>query len=1126
MIYFLGVLIYLCVFQLFTTSNSFQIDYAKLRVRNSYTQIEDAFPQDISDTMTLLRNNNIQNLPFDFSGEYHRNSIDDAYDTKVDFIWEKIEFDGDTSLQICFYDHGLCTIKLPDEDKQAYYSYNDGKILFRDKYFNTDLYSCEFIYTKVEDQIDLLQFVGALFSSDFQTSDPISAPTLDTTNDTNNGLRIDIYIPVELQKFFKDVIIPWEWEIFVTGVIFVISFIFLSSSASRLLKKTYKRRLLNSLFPKEHSWFGNNSPDDIYVSVKVFLQKGAREYNLLDYFSSAISNKESSVHVILGTAGSGKTFSLSRIALGILKGFNFSKKNGKIAFKKFKKLIPVILNCSEMAECKNDDDIIDSIYDKICFVAQKKRRRFSSSAKSSIKKTIMSYLSSGKFVLLIDGYDEITDIDTRLIFSYVLIKFMEEYKKCNYILTSRTQIYEEECFYNIPPEKTLYLSPLSKEQIHTFLSKWSFPKNKSGTELYRRIISTVQLESVVTNPLLLTMVVHTYSKSDFLFSGGRLTLYQQCCECLLKNWEVNKSLRKRLKRYTTLDNTELKMELLAVFAYYLYENGGSYIKEDELLKLWNDHSSSSIYFQGRTKDVLDDIINQSGLIENTSNGGLRFRHRSFFEYFVAIYMIKFKVLLNINNIDIHNESNILFFYLSMIDDESIVIEFITKNTKYAKLIQDILIERKIEDTCLIYNFTDIIVKTINFEDITQILSLGYMAQQYIEIRPTVKNVLTDVLYNCTSEQVKINTIIGLMLFCDKDYLCILLRDIDDINLYSLVQYAGDSLDDLAKEVMDLINDDQKIQFIELLAKTCRFEAICNIYNHDKKDIKDYAVIGFLYMAQEAPLLELLELLDNKKFYERASYECQKASKYLQNKYGWIENLSPDLTKNLFLLIYLSKQIIKDGFKPKKNLIKNQIAFLLSYIISEEDNILRNDLIDIQGFEVKSTSEFLYHWNKRKHNNSRNRFAGVVSIPALDFAITLVVFGMIFFQAIFYLIIYTEFNNIFNQGWDIQLDTLYSFSFLPPNSCYIVFVLDLFIFDRAIYSVLRKVDYGTFSVLLFITWALTLSFIYELFVQNFVFRIIAIISIIFVGILESVKHRNDYPSLKEPQHTELIKFLAR
>ena len=228
---------YLCVFQLFTTSNSFQIDYEKLRVRNDYTQKEDAFPQGISDTMTLLRDNNIQNLPFDFSGEYHRNNVDDAYNTNVDFIWEKIDLDGEISLQICFYEHGLCTIKLPDEDKQAYYVYNDRKILFRDRNFNADLYSCEFIYTKTENQIDLLQFIGDLFSSDFQASDPMPVPTLDTINDTNDGLQTDIYILVVVQEFFKDVIIPWWWGILATGVASVISFAFFSRRSSRLLKK-------------------------------------------------------------------------------------------------------------------------------------------------------------------------------------------------------------------------------------------------------------------------------------------------------------------------------------------------------------------------------------------------------------------------------------------------------------------------------------------------------------------------------------------------------------------------------------------------------------------------------------------------------------------------------------------------------------------------------------------------------------------------------------------------------------------------------------------------------------------------------------------------------------------------
>lgn len=1115
---FICLLAYLCISELFTTSNSFQIDYTKLHIRNDYSKDNDIFPQNISETMTLLRNNNLQESSFDFSGEYHRSDVDDTFGMGTDFVWERFSSEGDINLKICFHDDGSCILMLPDENKEVYYIYNDGEILFKDQYYNFDIYSCEFKYPNVEEQpvVDLFSSLV----SDFTTS----AITYDTN--VVNNIQVDTNAQVQsknrFQEFLENVIMPWGWEIIAGGMGSAILFVFIYNRTSQLLKKTYKRRLQESLFPQEHSWFGNNSPDDVYVSVKVFLHEGAKEYNLLDYFSSALSNNESDIHVILGNAGSGKTFSLSRIALGILEGFNFSKKDKKDTVKKLKKLIPIILNCSEMSECKNNDDIINSIYDKICIVSQKHRRNFFLSAQSHMRKIIMHYLSLGKFVLLFDGYDEVANTETRLAFSSVLIKFMEEYENCNFILTSRTQIYEKESFYNIPPEKTLYLSPLSKEQIREFLGKWSFPPNKSGTELYRRIINTVQLENVASNPLLLTMIAHTYSKSDFLFFGGRLTLYKQCCECLLKNWEVKKSLLKRIKRYTTLDNVELKIELLSLFAYYLYKNKYSYIKESDLLQLWNNHNCSSTYFHGKVKDVLDDIINQSGLIEKTDSNSLRFRHRSFFEYFVAIFMAKFtNTPININNI--LNDQNILFFYLSMVNDESIVIEFITKNTKYIKLIQEILIERKIKDNHLVCMVTDIIVKTINFEDIAQIQSLGYIAKQYIEVRPTVKSTFIDKLYNCTCEKIKVNIIIGLMIFCEKNSLCDLLKELNEINLQALVQYAGDVLNDLAKEIMELISNEQKILFIEFLAKTCRFEAIYNIYKQDSKDFKDLAVIGFLYMSHEASLLNWLEA---KKFYENASSECQISSQYLQNKYGWIEKESPNLTKNLFLLIYLSKEIIKGGFKPKKHLIKNQIAFLLSYIISEEESTMRDDLVDIQGFKVESISEFSYHWNRRKHNKEKGFVTtGHISIPTLNFAIVSIVFLLIFSQTLFYLNIYAKVSNIFYQGWDIQIDTLYNFSFLPFNACYIVFLLALFLVGWLIYSMLRKVNYGVFSILLFITCALMLSFIYELFVQNFVFRIISILSIIFVGFLESIKHRNNYPSFKEPQYSKILEFLA-
>ncbi|OJU13088.1 MAG: hypothetical protein BGN88_08640 [Clostridiales bacterium 43-6] len=1115
------LLSFLCGLKLYTSSSSFQIDYSKLQTRNDYQNRIDIVPQSISKSMVLLRNSNFHGLPFDLSGEYHREEIDPGateIETEngipmknINYMWKRNNSNGDTNLTIYFLNNYSCFIIFPSENMKQTYSfiYDNGKMELRDKYFNVDSYGCNFKYPNNKGAVVLNQSSGTYKPNNTQKNDAAGEQQQNWFHD-----------------FLNDAIIPWIWEIFAGGIGFIVVFIFIFNRTSQLLKKRYKHYLKEALFPEEHTWFGNNSPNDIYVSVKVYLNEGLKEFNLLNYFSAAISGKEAAVHAILGNAGEGKTFSISRVALGILNGFGFNKKSEKHIYKKVTNLIPIILNFSEISDSRSDDDIINYIYEKIHKVAKKKRGRLLTSTKGRVLRVITRYLSLGKFVIFIDGYDEIVNTETRLAFSNILMNFMSEYERCSFIITSRTQIYKEERFANILSQNTLYLSPLSNEQIREFLGKWSFPENKSGTELYQRIVNTVQLESVVKNPLLLTMIAHTYSNSNFSFLESRLNLYQQCCECLLKNWEDKKRMFKRLRRYTTLDNTELKMELLSLTAYHLYQNNSSNIKESKLLELWSDHCSEPVYYHGKSKDVLDDILNQSGLLEKTDDNHLRFRHRSFFEYFIARYMSKLEIdTLRLYN-NVQNEQNILFFYLSMIDDELVVTKFMEDNLNYTKLIQDILIERKIKNASVVRKVTIDILKSTNYRDITQLQALGYIAQQYNEVESLIKKNLSDKLSTCESEQIKVNIIVGLMIFCDKDFLYNLLSvHLEEINLNYLVQYSGDMIDDLAKEIIGLIIDEKiKIHFIELLARTYRFEAIYNIYKYGVGTDKDLATIGMLYMSREPALLDWLE---SKKFYESASEECKKDSRHLQDKYGWIENEFTDSAReNLFMLIHLSKNIIKDRLGLNIALIQNQIAFLLSYIISEEEDEVRSELINIKEFEVKSVVEFAYHWGRRK--KKRRLFFhlnGLVNISVLNRIIIYTIIALLFLQLIMYLFEHTKILDLFYIGWEIRFEHMKDISILPFNSFYFVFLFGLFFISGIINIFQRKKDYSTDSILLTIMLSLLFSFIYELVVQNITFRLTTITTILLVCFLEIVKHRNNYPSFKEPQYSKIIKYLA-
>lgn len=46
----------------------------------------------------------------------------------------------------------------------------------------------------------------------------------------------------------------------------------------------------------------------------------------------------------------------------------------------------------------------------------------------------------------------------------------------------------------------------------------------------------------------------------------------------------------------------------------------------------------------------------------------------------------------------------------------------------------------------------------------------------------------------------------------------------------------------------------------------------------------------------------------------------------------------------------------------------------------------------------------------------------------------------------------------------------------------------------------------------------------LFVQNFFLRMTTLVALLMVGYLEMIKHRNNYPSFKQPQYNRIIEYL--
>lgn len=184
----------------------------------------------------------------------------------------------------------------------------------------------------------------------------------------NDQVNEGFFINFFKSSLFINVISSWLWEITLSIIGSIFLYCIISKSAFRLIKRVYPQKLKNRLFPKEHSWFGNNEPNEIYIPARVYSKNKPKEYSLLDYFNNDLFNIPAT-YAIVGNAGEGKTFSLSIIALNLLKFFSFNKKKKIIR-------IPFIINFTDICDIKDNNDVIDCIYNNFCSVIGIKKHIF------------------------------------------------------------------------------------------------------------------------------------------------------------------------------------------------------------------------------------------------------------------------------------------------------------------------------------------------------------------------------------------------------------------------------------------------------------------------------------------------------------------------------------------------------------------------------------------------------------------------------------------------------------------------------------------------------------------------------------------------------------------------------
>jgi formylglycine-generating enzyme required for sulfatase activity/energy-coupling factor transporter ATP-binding protein EcfA2 len=270
-------------------------------------------------------------------------------------------------------------------------------------------------------------------------------------------------------------------------------------------------------------------------------------------------------------------------------------------------------------------------------------------------------LLDGKGLLLLDGFDEVTE--PRAVESVVALiqRLVQHYDACPIVVTCRLRDYRDNPARYLAGFAIEALAPLTNAQISRFVDRWYEETNASGrstlgkaSSLQRALNHRSELREMARLPLLLTMTTIVHAGKGEL-PTARALLYDACVRLLLLRWrEEHGDVLEQLD----LSHTSFgENDLLRVTARLGYEaqvgnvaplglHAPADLDGDAVRRVLRAEFSA---FAGTDPIRLDTLVSitmhaiatRNGLLlKQSGEGGERFSfpHRSFQEFLAGYYL--------------------------------------------------------------------------------------------------------------------------------------------------------------------------------------------------------------------------------------------------------------------------------------------------------------------------------------------------------------------------------------------------------------------------------------------------------------------------------------------------------
>ena len=332
--------------------------------------------------------------------------------------------------------------------------------------------------------------------------------------------------------------------------------------------------------------------------------------------------------MILGKPGAGKTTFLKHLAIQCIGGAFQAER------------VPVFITLKDFADIKEHPNLLEYL--------QRLLKGYSNEMEDI--STLTSLLKAGKFFVLLDGLDEVREIDSSRILREIK-QLSQQFPQNQFVITCRIAAKE----YTFEKFTEVEVADFNEEQIANFSQKWFHSKNDpvKAERFLEKLKQDEPILELATNPLLLTLLCLVFENVGS-FPSNRAELYEIGLDVLLKTWDVNRNIE-RDQVYKGL-SLKRKEDLLSRIAHTTFQAGDYFFKKREIERYISEYiqnlpnaKTDPKALELDSEAVLKSIEAQHGLLVERATNIYSFSHLTFHEYLTAC-----EIVTNCNQCDIND----------------------------------------------------------------------------------------------------------------------------------------------------------------------------------------------------------------------------------------------------------------------------------------------------------------------------------------------------------------------------------------------------------------------------------------------------------------------------------------